>query len=55
MVYPRQWVSRLGGAGGYERTQEREGHRNGHRERRLKTRAGELNVQVPRVRGGCGG
>ena len=36
----------------YERTEERQGYRNGHRPRLLKTRVGELNLQVPRVRRG---
>jgi transposase-like protein len=39
-------------AGWHERTQEREGYRNGYRERQLKTRVGELNLEVPRVRSG---
>jgi len=39
-------------AGRYERTPEREGYRNGYRERQLKTRVGELNLEVPRVRSG---
>lgn len=36
----------------YERTEERQGYRNGHRPRLLKSRVGELNLQVPRVRKG---
>ncbi|HHY35917.1 MAG TPA: hypothetical protein GX510_09885 [Firmicutes bacterium] len=34
----------------YERTEERQGYGNGHRPRLLKSRVGELNLQVPRVR-----
>ena len=37
----------------YERTQERQGYRNGHRDRTLKTRVGTLELQVPRVRSGA--
>ena len=36
----------------YERTEERQGYRNGHRPRLFKSRVGELNLQVPRVRKG---
>jgi len=39
------------GAERHERTPERRGHRNGHKARRLKTRVGELSLQVPQVRG----
>ncbi|MGI6458764.1 MAG: transposase [Candidatus Hydrogenedentales bacterium] len=35
----------------HERTQERRGHRNGYKGRRLKTRLGELALQVPQARG----
>jgi transposase-like protein len=35
----------------HERTPERSGHRNGYKPRRLKTRVGELALQVPQVRG----
>lgn len=40
------------GAGPYERTSERRGERNGHRERRWDTRAGTVELRVPRVRDG---
>lgn len=36
----------------YERNEERQGYRNGHREKLLKTRVGELTLQVPRLRSG---
>ncbi len=36
----------------YERTQQRQGYRNGHREKRLLTRVGTLVLEVPRVRNG---
>jgi len=39
------------GAERHERTQERRGHRNGYKPRSLKTRMGELDLQVPQVRG----
>ena len=35
----------------HERTQERRGQRNGYKPRSLKTRVGELELQVPQVRG----
>jgi putative transposase len=38
------------GAGRYERTADRSGERNGHRERRWDTRVGSITLQVPRVR-----
>jgi transposase-like protein len=38
-------------AGLHERTDERRGHRNGYKPRTLKTRVGELELQVPQVRG----
>ena len=40
------------GAGRYERSAERTGERNGHRERRWDTRVGSLTLRVPRVRDG---
>src|SRR5579871_23808 len=40
------------GAGRYERTAERSGERNGHRERRWDTRVGSIQLRVPRVRDG---
>lgn len=36
----------------YERTEERQGYRNGYRDRELKSRVGELELQVPRLRSG---
>jgi putative transposase len=39
-------------AGRYERTEERQGYRNGVRPRRLTTRVGTLELQVPQVRDG---
>jgi putative transposase len=38
------------GAGRHERTDRRSGHRNGYRERNWDTRAGTLELSVPRVR-----
>jgi putative transposase len=40
------------GAGRYERTAQRTGERNGHRERRWDTRVGSIELRVPRVRDG---
>jgi putative transposase len=40
------------GAGRYERTEARNGYRNGSRDRRWDTRVGTLDVQVPRARDG---
>jgi putative transposase len=40
------------GAERYERTPERRGERNGHRERDWDTRAGTVELRVPRVRDG---
>lgn len=39
------------GAERHERTEERRGHRNGYKVRSLKTRVGELELQVPQARG----
>lgn len=39
------------GAARHERTADRRGHRNGYKPRKLKTRVGELDLQVPQVRG----
>lgn len=39
------------GAGPFERTNERIGHANGFKPRRIKTRAGELDLAIPQVRG----
>ncbi|MGE5553230.1 MAG: IS256 family transposase [Betaproteobacteria bacterium] len=36
----------------YERTPERQGYRNGYRERELKSRVGKLELEMPRVRQG---
>ena len=35
------------GAAPYERTENRNGHRNGHKPRMLRTRVGTLNLLVP--------
>jgi transposase-like protein len=40
------------GAERHERTDERRGYRNGHRDREWDTRVGTLELQVPRVRDG---
>ena len=37
-------------AGSYERTAERQGYANGFKPKHLKTRLGELNLQIPQVR-----
>jgi len=39
------------GAARHERTSDRRGHRNGYKPRTLKTRMGELSLQVPQARG----
>jgi transposase-like protein len=36
----------------YERTEERQGYRNGYKPRRLTTRVGRLSLRVPQVREG---
>jgi putative transposase len=46
-----QEVSRHVGAALHERSGSRVGRRNGYKPRRLKTRAGELELDVPQVRG----
>src|SRR6266705_1891867 len=38
-------------AGHHERTESRSGYRNGSKPRKFKTRAGELELAVPQVRG----
>jgi putative transposase len=43
-------VSSHVGADPHERTDQRRGHRNGYKPRTLKTRVGELDLQVPQVR-----
>ena len=45
-------VSEQIGATRYERTEERQGYRNGVRPRRLTTRVGPLTLRVPQVRDG---
>ena len=39
------------GAGPYERTEERLGHANGFKSKRVKSRLGELELSIPKVRG----
>lgn len=46
-----QEVSRHLGAELHERSEGRRGHRNGSKPRKIKTRAGELELDVPQVRG----
>lgn len=43
--------SRALGAEAYERSPERQGYANGYKPRRLTTRIGELELQLPQVRG----
>lgn len=45
-------VSEQVGAARYERTEERQGYRNGVRPRKLTTRVGPLTLRVPQVRDG---
>jgi transposase-like protein len=45
-------VSELIGAGRGERTPDRATHRNGYRRRRWDTRAGEIDLQIPKLRQG---
>ena len=40
------------GARPYERTEDRQGYRNGYRSRELKTRIGKLRLSIPRLRDG---
>src|SRR5215207_11586261 len=42
------------GAAPYERTQNRKGHRNGYKPRKLKSRVGTLELLVPQDREGDG-
>lgn len=39
------------GAGPYQRTEQRDGHANGYKERQLNTRIGTISLSVPQVRG----
>lgn len=48
-----QEMTRFIGAQPYERTSERNGHRNGYKPRKLITRVGTLDLQVPQDREGC--
>ena len=41
------------GAGPYQRSPERTTHRNGHRERLLSTKAGDLSLRIPKLRSGA--
>ena len=41
------------GADRHERSDERQGYRNGYRARALYTRVGQINLQVPQTRDGC--
>ena len=43
--------SALLGAGPYERTDGRKGHANGYKPKRVKSRLGELELSIPKVRG----
>jgi putative transposase len=45
-------VSELIGAQLGERTEDRATHRNGYRARRWDTRAGEIELQIPKIRQG---
>jgi putative transposase len=45
-------VSELIGAERGERTEDRATHRNGYRRRRWDTRAGEIELQIPKIRQG---
>ena len=40
------------GAGRYERCEERQTHRNGHRSRTLSTTSGDIEVKIPKLRSG---
>jgi transposase-like protein len=46
--FPRQQI----GAQPYQRSPERTTHRNGHRERLLSTKAGDLEPRIPKLRSG---
>ncbi len=45
-------ISELIGAGRGERSEDRATHRNGYRPRRWDTRAGEIELQIPKIRQG---
>jgi len=45
-------VDQLCGAGAHERSPQRVNHRNGYRPRRWETRAGAVDVQIPKLRKG---
>jgi putative transposase len=45
-------VSEQIGAGRYERSENRQEHRNGYRERCWETRVGEIQLQIPKLRRG---
>lgn len=49
MVLERQQHLR---AAPYERTEERQGHANGFKDKAFQTRLGALNLQIPQVRDG---
>jgi transposase-like protein len=40
------------GAASYERTDERQNYRNGHRQRLLSTKAGDVELSIPKLRSG---
>jgi transposase-like protein len=46
-------VSEQIGAARYERSENRQEHRNGYRERPWETRVGEIQLQIPKLRRGC--
>lgn len=45
-------IDQLCGAEAHERSTVRTNHRNGYRERRWETRAGSVDVQIPKLRKG---
>lgn len=45
-------VEARGGAGRYERTEDRTARRNGHRERQWQTRVGPIDLLIPKLRQG---
>jgi transposase-like protein len=48
-------VARLAAGERYERSEERQAYRNGYRPRRLDTRVGSLELQIPKLRQGSSG